>query len=359
MDLISLLEAAVQHSASDVHLTTGMPPLARVNGLLIPLAEESLDSESCRNLIFSILSEIQRSRFEEQWELDFVLDINGIGRFRSNAHFSRGGPEAAFRLIPQSIPNLTELGHHSSLEALCAKEEGLILVTGATGSGKSTTLAAMIQAIVRQRSCLVVTIEDPIEYLFDNALGVVKQREIGMDTKSFQAALRHVLRQDPDVIVVSEMRDRETIQAAITAAETGHLVLGTLHTIDAPKSIDRMVDIFPGDQQNQITTQLSNCLQAVVSQRLLPHANGQGRALASEIMIVNSGIRACLRDHKTHMIYGLMEIGGQIGMHTIDECLADLLVNGHITYEEALLNARDATRIPEPETEPVKKGFFR
>jgi twitching motility protein PilT len=345
ISLVDIFREAKERGASDVHLVSGVPPSLRVHGVLIPLPMEVATSSFCRDLIFSVLTENQRARFEEELELDFLLDVNEIGRFRANAHYSKGAVEASFRLVPDTIPDLASLGHYPMVEELLDLKQGLILVTGATGAGKSTTLASMVQTLSARESGVIVTIEDPIEYLFQNQLAVVKQREVGHDTKSFAAALKHVLRQDPDVIVISEMRDRETIQAAITASETGHLVFGSLHTIDAPKSIDRMVDIFPADQQNQIVTQLSNSLQAVLSQRLLPRADGQGRVMVTELMIPNTGIRSCIRDRKTHQIYGLLEIGRQEGMHTIDDHLLALLEQGLITEEEALLNARDPSRI--------------
>jgi twitching motility protein PilT len=357
MDLVSLLTAAAQREASDVHLTHSTPPMARIHGVIVPLDEICLSPETCRDLVFSALTEMQRSRLEETFELDFILDIEEVGRFRANAHYARGYVEAAFRLIPKNIPDLLSLGHRESMLQLCEKEEGLILVTGTTGSGKSTTLASMIERIAQSRTGVIVTIEDPIEYIFENRLCIIKQREVGSDTKTFNIALRHVLRQDPDIIVISEMRDRETVQAAITAAETGHLVLGSLHTIDAAKTIDRLVDIFPADQQNQIVTQLSNCLHAIVSQRLLPRADALGRVIATEIMMANNAIRACIRDRKPHMIPGFVEIGAGEGMHSLDESLGELLHLGLISHEEARINARDPASLPDPPQEK-KRGFF-
>ncbi|MFZ4777272.1 MAG: type IV pilus twitching motility protein PilT, partial [Terrimicrobiaceae bacterium] len=262
-DLVELLSRAVSAGASDLHLSADAPPMVRINGSLAPLAETALTVSFCRELITGILTEAQRARLEEEWELDFALQVEGVGRFRANAHYSRGALEAAFRYIANVIPELGRLGHRESIFEICALQRGLVLVTGITGSGKSTTMASMIQHISRQLSGIIVTVEDPVEYIFQNSKSLVKQREIGSDTKSFGEALRHALRQDPDVILVGEMRDPETISAAITAAETGHLVIATLHTIDAPKAIDRMVDAFSGDQQPQIVAQLANALQAV------------------------------------------------------------------------------------------------
>ena len=356
-DLVTLLSEAIQRQASDLHIHCGSPPLVRVHGEIVPLNDQVLDAQTCYYLIFSVLSEGQRARYEEERELDFALDVPQVGRFRANAHYARGCVEAVFRYIPEIIPELEALGHRPSVGDLCKREEGLILITGITGAGTTTTLASMIQRISRIRSGVIVTIEDPIEYGYLPALGVVKQREVGSDTVSFSAGVRQALRQDPDVIVVGEMRDRETMQAALTAAETGHLVIGTLHTVDASKTVDRIVDIFPSEQQNQILTQLSNCLVAVVSQRLLPRVDGQSRALASEVMIANSGIRACIRDRKPHMILGMIEIGTQEGMNTLDESLAHLVKSGQVSYDEALIHARDPQRIPVP-TVPKKKGIF-
>ena len=345
LDLIQFLTLTVQRQGSDLHLCTGSAPMMRLHGVLVPLADVVLDAEMCRELVFSILTENQRARFEETWELDFALTVKGLGRFRSNAHYSRGAVEATFRHIPDAVPTLASLGLPPMVRKLCALEQGLILVTGITGSGKTTTLAAMVEEINVSRAALIVSIEDPIEFLFTHKLARVKQREIGADTKSFPAALRHILRQDPDVILISEMRDLETISAAITAAETGHLVLATLHTIDAPKAIDRMIDAFPADQQSQIIAQLANCLQAIVAQRLLPRADGSGRVACTEIMIMNEGVRSCLRDRRFQQILSMIEIGGRDGMRTFDESVEELYVEGKISRAEAILNSRDPSRI--------------
>ncbi|MES2307745.1 MAG: PilT/PilU family type 4a pilus ATPase [Verrucomicrobiota bacterium] len=361
MDLVSLLHATAERGSSDLHLSVGSPPMIRQTGMLQPLTDEILSAEECRDLVLSALTESQRSRLEEAWELDFVLEIQDVGRFRANAHYSRSNIEATFRVISKNIPSLIELGHRATLERICEREDGLILVTGSTGSGKTTTLASMIQTLNNTRSGVIVTVEDPVEYIFSNNLCLIKQREIGTDTHSFSAALRHVLRQDPDVIVISEMRDLETIQTAITAAETGHLVIATLHTIDAAKSIDRLVDVFPAEQQNQIVTQLSNSLQAIISQRLLPRIDTEGRVMATETLVANSAIRACIRDRKSYMIPGLIQIGSHDGMNLLDDSLLDLYKQGIISREEALVHARDSSRFPEPvvEEEPKKKkGFF-
>lgn len=349
-DVIDWLRAVRDLHASDLHLTVGKAPLIRKDGELRELDTESLTADSCREIILGLLSERQRSELEKTLELDFALAIENVGRFRGNAHFNRGTLQAAFRLIAEQVPDMMELGHRPFLKNLCDLHEGLILVTGVTGSGKSTTLASMVEYISRHRSGVIVTIEDPIEYVFQHARSIVKQRELGLDTHSFATALRQALRQDPDVIVVSELRDLETIRTAVTAAETGHLVISTLHTIDAAKSLDRLIDVFPGDQQPQMIAQLANALKAVVSQRLLPHAHpDEGRVLATEIMVMNHAVRAVLRSRKFEQIPGLMQIGSSGGMHTLDECLSDLVMEGKLKLEEALRHARDpqvlATRL--------------
>ncbi len=357
-DLIALLQEAVRRRASDLHLHVGSPPLARIHGEIVPLDAPVLSAHDCYFMIYGQLTEPQRARCEEQKGLDFALDVPGLGRFRANAHYTRGALEAVFRHIPEQIPDLEALGHRAAVADLCKREEGLILITGYTGAGTTTTLASMIQHISRHLSRLILTIEDPIEFGFAPAMSIIKQREVGPDVKSFSDGVQQALRQDPDVIVVGEMRDRETMQATLTAAETGHLVIGTLHTVDASKTVDRIVDIFPHEQQNQILTQLSNSLVAVISQRLLPRADGQGRVLATETMIANAGIRACIRERKPHMILGMIEIGSQEGMNSLDESLATLVKTGQITVEEALIHARDPERMQTLAVVPKKKGFF-
>jgi twitching motility protein PilT len=344
-DIIDFLALTVERGGSDLHLCVGSQPMARLYGDLVPIAEQVLDGETVRELIYSIFTENQRARFEETWELDFALNVKGLGRFRANAYYSRGAVEATFRHIPDVIPSIDALSLPSVVKRLCALEQGLVLVTGITGSGKTTTLAAMVEEINATRSGVIISIEDPIEFVFKHNLCRVKQREIGTDTKSFPEALRHVLRQDPDVILISEMRDLETISAAITAAETGHLVLATLHTIDAPKAIDRIVDAFPPEQQGQIVAQLANALQAIIAQRLLPRADGKGRVACTEVMIMNDGIRALLRDRRFQQVLSMIEIGSKDGMNTFDESVAQLYSDGKITLEEAMLNARDPERI--------------
>jgi len=297
-----------------------------------------------KSLILDTLTETQRSELEQNLELDFAIQVGDIGRFRGNAHYISGHVEASFRHIPTDIPTLAQLGHYPVIEDICQLRRGLILVTGITGSGKSTTMASMVQRISETRSGVIITIEDPIEFIFSHLSCLVKQREVGRDTHSFSKALRQSLRQDPDVIVVSELRELETIRIALTAAETGHLVIATLHTMDAPQSIDRLVDVFPADQQQQIIAQLANVCEAIVSQRLIPRANGQGRVLASEVLRMNHGLRTCIRERKIEQVVVLMEIGQGDGMHTIDECLANLVNSQQITEQEALFNCRDRKR---------------
>jgi twitching motility protein PilT len=359
-DIIEFLALTVERGGSDLHICANSQPMIRLHGDLVPVTDRVLDTEECRELIYSIFTENQRARFEETWELDFALMIKDLGRFRSNAHYSRGAVEATFRHIPDKVPSIDELGLPDIVKKLCNVEQGLILVTGITGSGKTTTLAAMVEEINSTRSGVIISVEDPIEYLFVNNLSRVKQREIGTDTKSFPDALRHVLRQDPDVILISEMRDLETISAAITAAETGHLVLATLHTIDAPKAIDRIVDAYPADQQSQIIAQLANALQAIIAQRLLPKADGTGRVACTEVMVMNDGIRALLRDRRFQQVLSMIEIGSKDGMITFDESVSNLYAAGLITKEEAILNARDPVRITnmKPLVAAPKKGFF-
>jgi len=358
-DLVELLAGSITAGASDLHITSDAPPLYRIDGMLRQASTDILSADATRDMIYGILSESQRARFEQEWELDFALQVDTVGRFRGNAHYSRGAVEAAFRYIPNQVPDLSDLGHKPVIYDLCGLRRGLVLLTGITGSGKSTTLAAMIKYISERMAGVIVTVEDPIEFLFSNSLSVIKQREVGTDTHSFSEALRHSLRQDPDVIFVGEMRDPETISAAMTAAETGHLVLATLHTIDAPKAIDRIVDAFPAEQQPQIIAQLANSLEAIVSQRLLPVEEGSGRALASEVLTANTAVRATIRERRWEQMVGLIEIGAKDGMHTLDESLSELYLNRAISKEEAIANARDKDRVEALRRDAPKKGFFK
>ncbi len=356
--IVDYLHALVRADGSDLHLSVGMPPSLRVLGELCPLKADALREEDLLSLVMSVLTDSQRAKLEENFELDFALNIDGVGRFRGNAHYIRGAVEATFRHIQDVVPSLDELGHKQILKKLCQIQDGLVLVTGVTGSGKSSTLAAMVNLISQQRKGVIITVEDPIEFVFTHGHSLVKQREVGADTRSFGAALKYALRQDPDVIMVSELRDMETIQAAITAAETGHFVLGTLHTIDAPRTLDRLIDVFPSGQQSQIIAQLANCLRAVVSQRLIKTDKGKKRVLAEEVMLVSHPIRNCIRERKFEQIDGLIEIGGKDGMFTIDHHLVELLKKNKITVDEAYHNSRDNTVIDSFLKEKKRRGRF-
>lgn len=340
-DIVDLLTTTRELGGSDLHLTVGAPPVARVDGELKPLLDAALTMEDTKALIYSALTDAQRARFEQEWDLDFPVQVAQVGRFRGNAHMVRGGIEAAFRFIPEQVPSLEGLGHGPAVQYLCQVSSGLILVTGAAGMGKTTTLAAMAEYILAERSCVLVSIEDPIEYVFQHNRGLAKQRQVGDDAKSFAAALRAALRQDPDVILVSEMRDLETIATALSAAETGHLVISTLHSIDATRAIDRLVDAFPGDQQPQIRSQIAGCLVGIVSQRLMVRRDAPGRVLATEVMKANPGVRALIREGRTERLAGLIQIGASEGMHTMDDSLGHLLIHGHISFDDAMTHAHD------------------
>ncbi len=353
-DITDYLRQTIAHGGSDLHLSAWAPACARVNGAIVPFDQELLDPNTVRDLILDTLTEAQRATLEQEWELDYALQVEDVGRFRGNVHIARGHVEAAFRFISQDIPALETLGHHSVIHELCNLRAGLILVTGITGSGKSTTLASMVRRIAETRNGVIITLEDPIEFVHEHRSCLIKQREVGNDTRSFPRALRQALRQDPDVIVISELRDLDTIRIALTAAETGHLVLATLHTPDAPQTIDRIVDVFPADQQPQIITQLSTTLQGIVCQRLIPRADGQGRVLASEVLRPNHAIRHCIRERKLEQIVGLMEISYREGNRTIDQSILQLLEENLITHDEAIFNCRDSKSFELPPKEPKK-----
>lgn len=338
--LDDLLREVPKRKASDLHLTVGLPPMLRVDGSLHRMNFKPLGPNSAQRLIYDILTNEQVEKFERTHELDFSYGVKGIGRFRVNVYKQRGSVGAALRAIPDLIPTFEQLGLPSILRDLSRKHSGLILVTGPTGSGKSTTIACMIDTINAERPVHILTLEDPIEYLHRHKSGMVNQRELGADTLSFENALRAVLREDPDVILVGEMRDLETIQAAITLAETGHLVFGTLHTRNAPQTIDRVVDVFPPHQQDQIRVQLSNTLEAVVAQQLLPRTGG-GRCAAIEILIATSACRNLIREGKTHQIYSLLETGSQFGMQTMDKMLAELCRSGNVSHEDGMTRCID------------------
>lgn len=350
-DITDYLRQTVALGGSDLHLSAWAPACARVNGSIVPFDQLLLDPVSVRDLILDSLTESQRATLEEDLELDYALQVEGVGRFRGNVHIARGHAEAVFRFISQDIPDLETLGHHPAIHDFCNLRSGLVLITGITGSGKSTTLASMIRRIAETRNGVIITLEDPIEFVHEHRSCLIKQREIGSDTRSFPRALRQSLRQDPDVIVISELRDLDTIRIALTAAETGHLVLATLHTPDAPQTIDRIVDVFPADQQPQIITQLSSALEGIVCQRLIPRADEQGRVLASEVLCPSHAIRNCIRERKLEQIVGLMEIGHREGNRTIDQSIGALFESNTITREEAVFNSRERRTFEAPPPE--------
>ncbi len=341
MDLRELLMLTIKSKASDLHLTEHMPPILRIDGKLNITKRPELDRDELKKLIYSVLTDAQKEKFERDLELDLSLSLPGLDRFRVNVHIQKGSVEAAFRRIPLLIPTLEELGLPKIVAVLARRPNGLVLVTGPTGVGKTTTLAAMVDLINNERDNMIICIEDPIEYIHNNKKSVIKQREVYVDTKSFAEALKRTLRQDPDVIVVGEMRDLETISTALTAAETGHLVLATLHTPDAPQTIERIIDVFPPHQQQQVKLQLADCLQGVVSQLLLPRATGPGRIAATEIMVATAGIRNLIREQEIEQIPTLMQTGKQFGMKLMDTSLKELYQQGLITEEVALSKAKN------------------
>jgi twitching motility protein PilT len=336
-----LLRYAVGVGASDLHLSTSMPPTLRLHGALRPMEEvPPLDNNTLRDLIFGILPQNQRERFEADHELDTSHTIAGVGRFRVNVCFERGSIAVALRPIPHEIPEFHTLGLPDTVRAFAELRRGLVLVTGPTGSGKSTSLASLVDIINQTKPMHIVTVEDPIEFVHSHKRSVISQREVGADTFSFAEALRRVLRQDPDVILVGELRDLETISTALTAAETGHLVFATLHTQDAPSTIDRIIDVFPPNQQDQIRIQLGSALQGVVTQQLVPTVDGAGRCVAAEVLVCTSAIQNLIRAAKTHQIYSLMQTGAQYGMQTMDQSLADLVRRKVVTRGVALDRCR-------------------
>jgi twitching motility protein PilT len=326
---------AIRAGASDLHITVGLPPMVRVSGEVQPLDYPPLTANVTRELIYDILSNDQRQRLESDWELDFSYTLPRTARFRVNVYFQKGSLGAAFRTIPQEALSLDKLGLPRAVEDLTEKPRGLVLVTGPTGSGKSTTLAAMIDRINETRNEHIMSVEDPIEFLHNHKKCIVNQREVNQDTRSFAQALKHVLRQDPDIILVGEMRDLETISLAVTAAETGHLVFGTLHTQDAPQTVDRIIDVFPPHQQHQIRAQLANALQGIITQTLIPRRDGKGRVVACEVLVPTPGVRNLIREGKNHQIYSAMQTGGKFGMQTMDAALVELMRKGLISREEA------------------------
>ncbi|WP_435792421.1 type IV pilus twitching motility protein PilT [Capsulimonas corticalis] len=335
-----LLQRTVEFGASDLHLTTGLPPMVRKDGRVTPLPYDAATPREAQRMVYEILTTDQITTYERTHELDFSYGVSGVGRFRFNVYRQRSSLACAMRVIPNKIPSLDQLKLPPVIRELTRKHSGLVLVTGPTGSGKSTTIASIIDVINAERESHILTIEDPIEYLHGHKKSMVNQRELGGDTHSFNNALRAALREDPDVILVGEMRDLETIAAAITLAETGHLVFATLHTRSAPATIDRIVDVFPAHQQEQIRIQLSTSIEAVIAQQLMPKIGG-GRVAAIEIMIATSALRNLIREGKTYQINSVIETGQQYGMQSMDRMLAELHRGGTVTYEEAATRAID------------------
>ena len=352
VSLEELLTLLVQRGGSDLHLAAGSPPRLRVDGDLKATEFDTLTKEESQKLVYGVLGEEQIARFEKQLELDFSFGVDNLGRFRTNVFVQRGSVGAVFRLVPQAVRGFDDLGLPKKLcTELCDVPRGLVLVTGSTGSGKSTTLAAMVDYINASQNLHIITVEDPIEFVHKNKNCLINQREIGSDTHGFKECLRHVLRQDPDVVLIGEMRDLETIEAALTISETGHLTFATLHTSDAVQTINRVVDVFPAHQQQQIRTQMSFVLAGIFCQQLVPKSSGKGRVLASEILLATPAVRALIRDNKAHQVYSIIQVSGKMGMKTMNQSLYELYKAGHLVYEDALQYSGDV--------EDLKKTFQR
>ena len=359
MDIRDYLQACHELNASDLHLVKGEPPIMRVDGHILRTPFSPIAAAELTEMLLGLLDDAQRKLFAEKSDVNFALDLPGCDRFRVNIHRQRSAIEAAFRRMPARIPPLRELGLPPSVSELARKSAGLILITGAVGMGKTTSLLSMVEQINAERSCLIVSIEDPIEYLYANKRSIIKQREIGIDTPSFAEALRNALRQDPNVIVISEMRDYETIAIALTAAETGHLVLATLHCPDATQAIQRIVDVFPSKRQQQVRLQLADVLQGVISQVLLPRAHGQGRVLAPEVLIVTAAVRNLIRERKMEQIPSLLETGIKDGMQTRDKAITSLMKNGMISPDTALANLANTNSFVRPPEPRVSEWMVR
>ena len=342
VDINTLLQLTQDKKASDLHISVENPPILRINGELQRTDLPPMTSDAAKALVYNMLNDDQKAIFERDKELDFSFALPNMDRFRVNVHLQKGSVEAAFRRVPMRIPTIDQLGLPDVVYDFMNKPNGLVLVTGPTGTGKSTTLASMVEYINSTRSEMMITIEDPIEFVFQNKKSIIKQREVYSDTHSFPEALKRVLRQDPDVIVVGEMRDLDTISTTLTAAETGHLVLATLHTPDCPQTIQRIIDVFPPYQQRQVIIQLAECLQGVLSQVLLRRADGKGRVMATEIMVSTPGIRNLIREGDVAQIPSLLQMGAQYGMRTMDKCLKNLYKKGVITKETALTKVKSA-----------------
>jgi twitching motility protein PilT len=346
LSIQTFLELVVERGATDLHVSADSPPLMRIDGELVAMPFPPLSANETKNLCYSLLTDSQRHRFEEESELDFSFGIRGLSRFRGNLFVQKGSVGGAFRLIPYEVRGLAELGLPPVAAELTKLPRGLVLVTGPTGSGKSTTLASMLDKINRERHEHIITVEDPIEFVHEHRKCLVNQREVFADTREFSQALRHVLRQDPDVVLIGEMRDLETVASALTVAETGHLVLSSLHTNSAVQTINRIIDIFPSNQQPQVRAQLSLVLQGVVSQQLIPRMDGRGRVLAVEVMIPNPAIRNLIREEKIHQIYSQLQVGQlKFGMQTMSQSLVDLFQRRLISYEEAMGHATEPAEV--------------
>jgi len=355
MDIRELLSDAIKKRASDLHITANNPPVLRIDGELVPQVNQPLVStDDLEKMLTSITNEEQQKRFENELELDFAYNLENFGRFRANACLQRGRISLCFRLLQVNVPDIDELNLPEICKDLALRERGLIIVSGPTGSGKSTTLAAIIKYINNLKKRRIITIEDPIEFIHENKNCFITQRELGTDTLSFGTALKHALRQDPDVIMVGEMRDLETISIALTAAETGHLILATLHTPSAPQTIDRIIDIFPPYQQPQVRVQLSTTLEGVLYQTLIPKIGNAGRIPAVEVMIATDAIKNLIREGKTAHMWNVMQTGANFGMQTLDQALMNMLSNRTINFEEAIAHCRDADTFRKSIGRPIK-----
>ncbi len=342
MELMTIFKTALDMGASDIHITPGKPPMMRLKGDMVPITNDLvLTAEQTKAIIYGLLSDSQKAKFEENWELDCSFAIKGLSRFRLNVFISKNGVEAVARIIPSKIPRPEDIGLSKEITEIVDAPKGLVLVTGPTGSGKSTTLACLINLINEKYKSHIITIEDPIEFTYESKSSVIRQREVGQHTKSFANALKSALREDPDVLLVGEMRDLETIQLTLTSAETGHLTFATLHTQDAATTVDRIIDVFPPHQQEQIRIQLASSLRAVVSQILLPRKDGKGLVAAREVMIMTPAISNIIREGKTHLIYGAIETGAKFGMIPMDRALAMLVKNNIVDLNEAIAKATD------------------